>query len=125
MAYIEERSCYGGKRKNIRTKASSNWWNQRKICRIRIRERTKVLSFVLLKYKDKYVIISNRKTRLEVFFMKNKRINVGIIAALVIISLFNRYREVQLNRESKIADAIKFNTVDVQLEDIFTKMHRI
>ena len=52
--------------------------------------------------------------------MKNKRINVGIIAALVIISLFNRYREVQLNRESKIADAIKFNAVDVKLEDILT-----
>ena len=52
--------------------------------------------------------------------MKNKRIIVGIIAALVIISLFNQCRDANVVRESKVADAIKFNTVDVKLEDILT-----
>ncbi|MBQ8535165.1 MAG: hypothetical protein IJ463_05730 [Bacilli bacterium] len=52
--------------------------------------------------------------------MKKSKINIGIIAAFVIIALFNQCRDASVTRESKVADAIKFNTVDVQLEDILT-----
>ena len=52
--------------------------------------------------------------------MKKSKINIGIIAAFVIIALFNQCRDTNVVRESKVADAIKFNTVDVQLEDILT-----
>ena len=52
--------------------------------------------------------------------MKKSKINIGIIAAFVLIALFNQCRA-NVVRESKVADAIKFNTVDVQLEDILTE----
>ena len=52
--------------------------------------------------------------------MKKSKINIGIIAAFVIIALFNQCRDANVVRESKVADAIKFNTVDVKLEDILT-----
>lgn len=52
--------------------------------------------------------------------MKKRRINFGIIAAFVIIALLNQCRETNITRESKIADSINFNTVDIQLEDILT-----
>lgn len=52
--------------------------------------------------------------------MKKRRINFGIIAAFVIIALLNQCREANITRESKIADSINFNTVDIQLEDILT-----
>ena len=52
--------------------------------------------------------------------MKKSKINIGIIAAFVIIALFNQCREANVVRESKVADAIKFSTVDVKLEDILT-----
>ena len=38
----------------------------------------------------------------------------------VIIALFNQCRDANVVRESKVADAIKFNAVDVKLEDILT-----
>lgn len=53
--------------------------------------------------------------------MKKSKINIGIIAAFVIIALFNQCRDANVVRESKVADAIKFNTVDVQLEDILSE----
>ena len=52
--------------------------------------------------------------------MKKSKINIGIIAAFVIIALFNQCRDANVVRESKVADAIKFNAVDVKLEDILT-----
>ena len=53
--------------------------------------------------------------------MKKSKINIGIIAAFVIIALFNQCRDANVVRESKVADAIKFSTVDVKLEDVLTE----
>ena len=39
--------------------------------------------------------------------MKKSKINIGIIAAFVIIALFNQCRDANVVRESKVADAIK------------------
>ena len=52
--------------------------------------------------------------------MKKSKINMGIIAAFVIIALFNQCRSANVNHESKVADTIKFSTVDVKLEDILS-----
>lgn len=50
--------------------------------------------------------------------MKKSKINMGIIAAFVIIALFNQCRDANVNRDSKVADEIKFNTVDVKIEEV-------
>lgn len=49
--------------------------------------------------------------------MKKSKINMGIIAAFVIIALFNQCRDANVNRDSKVADEIKFNTIDVKIEE--------
>lgn len=57
---------------------------------------------------------------MDVMNLKKSKINIGIIAAFIIIALFNHCRDVRVNRESKIADEIKINAVEVELEDILT-----
>ena len=52
--------------------------------------------------------------------MKKSKVNIGIITAFLIISLFNHCKEANVNRNSKIADEIKINAVEVELEDILT-----
>ena len=52
--------------------------------------------------------------------MKKSKINIGLIAAFVIIALFNQCRAAHVVRASTVADAITFSTVDVKLEDILT-----
>ena len=52
--------------------------------------------------------------------MKKNKINIGIVAAFAIIALLNQCRDTNVSRESKIADKIKFNTVDVKIEEILT-----
>lgn len=73
----------------------------------------------MLKNKEIYDIISALK-EIGSGMMKKSKINIGIIVAFVIIALFNQCREVNVNRESKVGEAINFNTVDVKLEDILT-----
>ena len=52
--------------------------------------------------------------------MKKSKVNITLIAVFVLIALFNQCREAHIKKESKIADEIKFNAVEVNLEDILT-----
>lgn len=52
--------------------------------------------------------------------MKKSKINIGIIAAFLIIAIFNQCRSANVVRESKVANAVSFNNVEVKLEDILT-----
>ena len=52
--------------------------------------------------------------------MKKSKINIGIIAAFLIIAIFNQCRDAKITRESKVADEIKISATEVKLEDILT-----
>ena len=53
--------------------------------------------------------------------MKKLKVNYGIIIAFLIIASLNSCSGMKLNHESKTADSIKIETVDVKLEDILTR----